>query len=190
MSFNANPAVLDVAREIILDHDNVRDLFERFKVAANVEEKVIIANTLIREIAIHSDAEEMSLYDYMGNYGLGQSAAHNREEHAEVKQLVYVALDAQVDRPDFEEIITRAVTTFLQHSQEEETQQLPQLVAALTPDQNDALAREFLGARIKVPSRLHPVEPEPELQESFHSKITDAMWNRQFTNVKFAHPEL
>jgi hypothetical protein len=73
-------ALLDVAKEIKLDHDNVRDLFARymppilvsiyssclpsslsFTAATAVDEKAAIANTLIREMAIHSDAECVTL---------------------------------------------------------------------------------------------------------------------------------
>ena len=48
---------LDVTQEIKLDHDNVRDLFERFKSATDKDQRAMIANTLIREMAIHGDAE-------------------------------------------------------------------------------------------------------------------------------------
>lgn len=44
-------------------HDNVRDLLERYQTASNLEEKKPIASTLVREMAIHSDAEEVSVYN-------------------------------------------------------------------------------------------------------------------------------
>jgi hypothetical protein len=50
-------SLLDVAHEIKLDHDNVRDLYARFTAATAVDEKAAIANTMIREMAIHADAE-------------------------------------------------------------------------------------------------------------------------------------
>ena len=73
-SANSN-GTLDVTQEIRLDHDNVRDLFQRFvgivsldifrstqsiprfKAASDTQERKAIANTLVREMAIHSDAE-------------------------------------------------------------------------------------------------------------------------------------
>ena len=40
-----------------LDHDNVRDPFERFQATSDKIQKAKIANTLIREMAVHIDAE-------------------------------------------------------------------------------------------------------------------------------------
>jgi hypothetical protein len=67
-------SLLNVAHEIKLDHDNVRELWTRYGVpllrllrrelmhhlrfqTASPQDKPVIANTLIREMAIHSDAE-------------------------------------------------------------------------------------------------------------------------------------
>jgi hypothetical protein len=75
---SASGGQLEVTKEIQIDHDNVRDLFDRcihllagirkraysdkfrYKIATALHEKKIIANTLIREMSIHGDAE----YDY------------------------------------------------------------------------------------------------------------------------------
>ena len=53
----ASGKLLDIFDEIKLDHDNVRELFERYKSTTDDQTKRAIANTLIREMAIHSDAE-------------------------------------------------------------------------------------------------------------------------------------
>jgi hypothetical protein len=75
---SASAGWLDVTKEIKIDHNNVRDLFSRcacvvasgtafayekrrYKAASELNEKKLIANTLIREMSIHGDAE----YDYM-----------------------------------------------------------------------------------------------------------------------------
>ncbi|KAJ8083349.1 hypothetical protein PM082_009221 [Marasmius tenuissimus] len=215
---SATTGQLDIAREIKLDHDNVRDLFERFKLATSKDEKGIIANTLIREMAVHSDSEEISVYNDLGKYGLEDTASHNREEHAEVKKLVYAADDASIDQADYDQIMGRAVTAFLEHAKEEEEQQLPKLVSKLKPGESDvcavssfltrmvkanlvlfkALAREFLKARVKVPSRPHPSAPvsggvaqkAAGMQGKFHDKIIETLGRRKFTDVKYAHPEV
>ena len=70
--------LLDVTQEIRIDHDNVRDLYTRFKSASDKAEKWAIANTLIREMAIHSDAEELSVYKEYARLGLGDTAEHNK----------------------------------------------------------------------------------------------------------------
>jgi len=186
---------LNVATEIKLDHDNVRDLFERFQATSNTEEKASITNTLIREMAIHSDAEEISVYPQLGKYGLGDTAEHNKEEHAEVKALVLEAeRSAKGDAGD--QVLSRAVTAFLSHASEEETDQLPLLVQKLTPAENDALARSFLAARSKVPTRPHPAAPQSGglaqkaagMPASLVDKLVESVQGRQFVDLKYQHP--
>ena len=70
--------MLDVAHEVKLDHDNVRDLLQRFKSESDKDTKKNIANTLIREMAIHGDAEEMSIYTQYAKMGMGDAAEHNK----------------------------------------------------------------------------------------------------------------
>jgi hypothetical protein len=54
----------------------------RFKAASRSgEDRAPIANTLIREMAVHSDAEEISIYNEMDSFGFGDVAAHNRGEY-------------------------------------------------------------------------------------------------------------
>ena len=70
--------LLEVTQEIRIDHDNVRDLLSRFKTESDPEMKKAIANTLVREMAIHSDAEEISVYNRYKEIGLGDTAEHNK----------------------------------------------------------------------------------------------------------------
>ncbi|KAJ7598574.1 hypothetical protein C8J56DRAFT_770100 [Mycena floridula] len=194
----SNASLLDVSKEITLDHNNVRDLFSKFKEAPSNDEKERIANTLIREMAIHSDAEEISVYNDLGHHGFGDIASHNREEHAEVKKLVYAADDASLDQTHYDEIMARAVNAFLDHAQEEETELLPKFVSQLSPEENDAIARNFLKARIAVPSRPHPWAPvsggvaqkAAGLQGKFHDKVIETLGGRKFTDLKYLHPEI
>jgi hypothetical protein len=71
-------SLLDVTQEIRIDHDNVRDLYSRFKSETDKDTKWAIANTLVREMAIHSDAEELSVYKEYARLGLGEDAEHNK----------------------------------------------------------------------------------------------------------------
>lgn len=54
-----------------------------------------------------------------------------------MKKVVHEADAAKVSDPNFEDIIKRAVTTFLAHAQEEEEQQFSLIQKALTAEQND-----------------------------------------------------
>jgi len=188
---------LDVTQEIKLDHDNVRDLWSRFQAATAREEKASIANTLIREMAIHGDAEEISIYNDYSKLGLPGTAEHNKEEHAEIKKLVYEADSASTKSPDYDEVLRKAVLAFITHATEEETDQLPTIRAKLTPEDNDRLARDFLRARKMVPTRPHPAAPQTGgvaqkaagALGSVHDKVVETLGGREFVELKFQHPE-
>ena len=61
-----------------------------------------------------------------------------------------------------------------------------------------SLAREFLKARVKVPSRPHPAAPvsggvaqkAAGMQGKMHDKIIETLGRRKFTDVKYSHPEV
>jgi len=189
--------LLDVTREIKLDHDNVRDLFERFQNAKDQDQQAAIANTLIREMAVHGDAEEISVYNHFSSMGLGSAAEHNKEEHAEVKKLVSEADSTKASHEQYDKIVSRAVKAFLEHAEEEEGEQFSKIKSALSPEQSDKLAKEFLQARGKVPSRPHPTAPQTGglaqkavgLQGRLHDKVVETVQGREFVPVKYNHPE-
>ncbi|KAI0345192.1 hypothetical protein BDW22DRAFT_1390606 [Trametopsis cervina] len=190
-------SLLDVTHEIKLDHDNVRDLFSRFQSTTDYTQKKAIANTLIREMAIHGDAEEISIYNAYQRLGLGDSEQHNKEEHAEIKKLVFKADIHSFGSADYDSVLSNAVTTFISHAQEEEDQQFAKLRSALSPEENDKLAREFLKARTTVPTRPHPPAPQTGgivqkavgLQGSLIDKAIELVQGRDFVDLKLSHPE-
>ncbi|KAL1944728.1 hypothetical protein VTO73DRAFT_3158 [Trametes versicolor] len=187
---------LDVAHEIKVDHNNVRDLYQRYTAASDPADKTAIANTLIREMAIHGDAEEVSVYNEYSALSLGSTAVHNKEEHAEIKRLVYDADAARVDSPGYDGVLEKAVTAFLTHAKQEEDEQLPLIVSKLTQEENDKLARAFLKARTSVPTRPHPWAPQTGglaqkavgLQGALHDKVVETLEGRKFVDLQYQHP--
>ncbi|KZT67227.1 hypothetical protein DAEQUDRAFT_399413 [Daedalea quercina L-15889] len=163
-------AQLDVTREIKLDHDNVRELFQRYKTTTDAATKKAIANTIIREITIHSDAEEASVYNDYATVGLGSVATHNKEDHAEVKRLVSAAAAYGFDKPGYDDVLAKAFTAFDTHAREEETDQHPTLRQKLSVQDSDRIARAFLRARTTVPG-----------------KATAGLSESDFVSVKYAH---
>jgi hypothetical protein len=59
------------------------------------------------------------------------------EEHAEVKRLVYDADSAAVKDPSYDAIMSKAVTAFLTHAEEEEREQFPDLKKRLSAEDSD-----------------------------------------------------
>ncbi|KZT70423.1 hypothetical protein DAEQUDRAFT_810601 [Daedalea quercina L-15889] len=166
----ASAQLLDVTTEIKLDHDNVRELFQRYKSTTDAATKRAIANTLLREIAVHSDAEEASVYNDYAAVGLGSVATHNKEDHAAVKRLVSAAGAHGFDKAGYDDVLAKAFAAFDTHAREEETDQLPTLRQKLSAQDSDRIARAFLRARTTVPQ-----------------KAAGALADGNFVAVKYAH---
>ncbi|KZT24254.1 hypothetical protein NEOLEDRAFT_1179500 [Neolentinus lepideus HHB14362 ss-1] len=133
----------DVLATIKADHDNVKSLFGKYK-AATGSEKVTIALTLISEMKAHSAAEDASIYADYSKFGL--SAASNKQEHAEINKIIADAAAASSN----DAVVTKAVTTFIAHSDEEESQQWPAIKAKLSASESATLAAQFVSAKKSV----------------------------------------
>ncbi|CAL1707774.1 unnamed protein product [Somion occarium] len=144
--------LMDVAQEIKIDHDNI---------PVSYEEK-LVANTLIREISIHGDAEEIYVYNDYQKLGLHDAAMHSKEDHAEVKKLIFRDEHIAASHEHHDDIMADSVNAFFAHGQEEETTRHPTLREKLSPEDNDKLARAFLKAREMVPTRPHPLAPQTD----------------------------
>lgn len=95
----------------------------------------MIANTIIREMAIHSDAEEVSWYNEFQKVGMEvkfratifefqtqrweqDDAEHDKKEHAELKRIVYQLDDMKVDDPKYEKVLEEMYQSFEHHAKE------------------------------------------------------------------------
>ena len=104
---------------------------------SNAPLKTAIADTLIREMTIHGNAEEVSVYREYGAVDRSEIAAHNILQHAEIKHLLRDADSARMTRDDYDTILERAVTLFLSHATLEEEEQLPFIRRKLSAEEND-----------------------------------------------------
>lgn len=77
------------------------------------------------------------MYNDMTTLGLGDTAEHNKEEHAQVKKLVYEADTTSTASAGYDDVLARAVTAFLTHAAEEERDQLPLLVSKISAEDSD-----------------------------------------------------
>ncbi|BGP35446.1 hypothetical protein JCM10296v2_007284 [Rhodotorula toruloides] len=151
---------LDTYSEVIVDHNNVKQLFHMYKKATSKEEKGTLVNTIIREIAVHSEAEEVSVYNDLESRGLAGESKELRDEHEQLEKVLYSVDWTKVDSSEFEPKFEHAIQLFIKHSDREEEDILKRLKEKLTPEENDKLAQDFLTKRKAVPERPHPIAPQ------------------------------
>ncbi|KAE8221293.1 hypothetical protein CF319_g5321 [Tilletia indica] len=195
---------LDLMREILVDHDNMRDLRERFEAAQKANDSELmgcIATTMIQEASFHSDGEEMSVYKALDAHNLHHVAEHDRSDHNLVKQ-AFSKVDKLLmgpTRPDIDELVAgvrEASDIFNKHAEDEEKNQYPKLLDKLNENGNAELTRDFLKARNKAPSRPHPEAPQSggamQAAAGMMSKPLDALiqaWRKQ-VDLKHHHAEV
>ncbi|SYW84050.1 uncharacterized protein UBRO2_05373 [Ustilago bromivora] len=195
----SSPRLLE---EIKVDHDNIRDLCKRFQDAQKKgDEKLCtdIANTIIHEAAVHSDAEELSIYKMMDQQGMRDIAEKDRNDHQQVKQAMNdlnahgisdVGLEAYAKR------VVDACQLFLHHAEEEETDQLPRLVKELSEKDHTKAVDDFLQARKMAPTRPHPSAPQgggmAQKAMGAMGKAADVAMDvgRNFVDLKYHHSDV
>ena len=106
-----------------MDHDNIRDLLKRFNDAHKAGDQDLCeapVNTIIHEAAVHSDAEELSVYKLMEKLHMTQVAEKDRQDHQNVKQAMAELdtnqiSDAGLDT--FAHKVDKACKLFLEHAE-------------------------------------------------------------------------
>ncbi|GJJ08792.1 hypothetical protein Clacol_003011 [Clathrus columnatus] len=138
-----------------------------------------IANTLIREMAIHGDAEEISYYNFLEKHEKSDVVKHNKEKHHEINVLVYDA-DTTTAGPDFDQKLAKAFNAFDTHAKKEEETILPEMFQKMQPEENDAEARVFL----KAPQSGGMMQKVASAQAATHDAIVNKLRGADFVSLK------
>ncbi|KNE64420.1 hypothetical protein AMAG_09442 [Allomyces macrogynus ATCC 38327] len=148
------------------DHASVKDLWSRFQAAgADVPERRRVANELIREVAVHSVAEELVVYPeiraLVGDTVVDKLIA----DQLAVKRAAYELDKMDVTDPEFAPRLQRIMADLETHMAEEESDELPMLRDRLARDRLVEIGKQFDGIKAMVPTRPHPDAPtQPGLE--------------------------
>ncbi|KAG8826835.1 hypothetical protein FRC17_008070 [Serendipita sp. 399] len=180
---------LDVVQEIILDHNNVRDLYLRYIRATDLDERRAIVNTILREIAVHGETEISSVYGKLDEQNMKPIADHSREEHREVEEalLKLGTMDVQ-DQPAHDQQLKQVMRLFQHHGEEEETDILLKLQSQITLETSNQLALNFLNVR----QLLAEMPPSSSVQVGpLAQQLLALLQERQslgFVELRYQHP--
>lgn len=81
-----------------------------------------VSNTIVHEAAVHSDAEEVSIYKLMEKHGMTSAVEKDRNDHQQVKQaMAEVDTSTQALQADGLDVharrVQKACDLFLQHAE-------------------------------------------------------------------------
>ena len=166
-SSQSAPDVIDV---LISDHRDVAALITHIKTVTDPMIRRDLTDTAISELVRHAVAEEMYVYPAMRKYlADGDKAVeHDVEEHKELETTMKALEAADVSTPEFESALNRLEELLVDHVEDEETEQFPELRAKIPHEELVELAGKVETAKKLAPTRPHPAAPNSEL---FHKLV-------------------
>ncbi|KAJ3085778.1 hypothetical protein HK102_013839 [Quaeritorhiza haematococci] len=147
-------AITDAIRS---NHQSIHELYDQFRNIPKEDkrERQAIANELVREISVHSEAEEVVVYPVVERRG--DVAERLRMEHLEVKKELHELDKMPIDDPNFPMTLNK---TFTDHSAKEKAEELPDMERKLSREELRALNVEFEQIKTISPTHPHPKAPQ------------------------------
>jgi len=145
------------------DHAELKEYYQNILSAKDDDSRIRWQNQFTWELARHSIGEELVVYpameEHMGDEGK-QLAQHDRDEHNEVKKLLYKFQKLSPSDKEFKPTINSIWAALEKHIEEEETRDLPKLEKAISDRNSSQMAKSFERTKMFVPTRSHPSAPD------------------------------
>jgi hemerythrin superfamily protein len=159
----------DVVDILTTDHREVMDLVGRIP-GADPAQRRDMADMVIAELMRHAVAEEMYVYPAMRDHlpDGERRVQHDIDEHQQLVEIMKELEDVDAADPTFLETLGSLDRVLRDHVSDEESDQFPQLRAALTHEQLIEIGAKVEAAKKAAPTRPHPSAPHSEL---FHKTV-------------------
>eukprot|EP01114_Cavostelium_apophysatum_P013886 TRINITY_DN3462_c0_g2_i2.p3 TRINITY_DN3462_c0_g2~~TRINITY_DN3462_c0_g2_i2.p3 ORF type:complete len:187 (-),score=61.05 TRINITY_DN3462_c0_g2_i2:24-584(-) len=152
---------MNVVKLLKGDHALVKSLFSQFKSTGDAAKKQTLANDIIKNIVVHSAAEEQIVYpEYRSVMPEGNKIAdHSLDEHQVVKNLLAELDKMKVTDAGYDSKMFNMMKNLEEHISEEENSFFPKLEAALDAGRLETLGKEVEMSKMMAPTRPHPNAP-------------------------------
>lgn len=160
----------DVVGILTSDHQEMVELLAQIDGTSDPHQRRDLADTVIAEVMRHAVAEEMFVYPAIEEHvpDGAEQVEHDKQEHAEIVQLMKQIEDVDPSAPAFMELIRQLETQLRHHASDEESQQFPQLRAHISGEKLVEIGQKVQNAKKLAPTRPHPSAPHSEL---FHKTV-------------------
>ncbi|KAI9183629.1 hypothetical protein H9P43_004547 [Blastocladiella emersonii ATCC 22665] len=118
-----------------------------------------IANSLLRAIAVHSVAEELTVYREIGEVRGADVMQQLLADQQQVKEECYELDRMAVTDPDYVPRLRKIIKELEVHTAAEEQHELPELRARLNDARLVEIGDMFQAVKNKVPTHAHPAAP-------------------------------
>ncbi|WP_410649689.1 hemerythrin domain-containing protein [Amycolatopsis sp. cmx-4-54] len=168
----------DLVSVITEDHRAFERIFKEFESGKGGDQhRKDLADHLIAELVRHSVAEEQH------KYPAARKSLPDGDKVAERVMSDLIGLEPADKR--FDQLVGKLIEDVRHHIEEEETDLLPKLQAACSPEELRELGEKVLRAKEIAPTRPHPAAPDrPPANRilapgtAFIDKIRDALTDR------------
>lgn len=153
----------DIIELIVQDHRHFQRIFAELESGAHsAEHRRQLVDHLIADVTRHSVAEEQLLYPAARDQlpDGDEVADHEIAEHQKVEEAMKRLEGLLPQEPAFEREVRTVIDGLRHHLEEEESDLLPKIRSASTPQDLAKLGQMFLAAKDGAPTRPHPSTPD------------------------------
>ena len=167
---NRGGSARDVVDILTSDHREMVELLGEIEHTSDTGRRRDLADTVIAEVMRHAVAEEMYVYPAIEEHVPDgkEEVEHDKQEHAEIVQLMKRMEDTDASAPAFMELVRQLEAMLRHHANDEESEQFPQLRAHIPGERLVKLGEQVQTAKKLAPTRPHPSAPHSEL---FHKTV-------------------
>jgi len=154
LSKTIDPTGQSVTDIIQGEHALVETLYKQYQSISDAKQKQGIAYNIIKLLSIHAACEEMVVYPFLKNKDGSKYKTlvdHALNEHTQTKKDLYDLDNMEYGQSGYDAKLSKVIEETLVHVKEEESELLPTLEKAATPEELKQLAADFISAKSMAP---------------------------------------
>jgi hemerythrin superfamily protein len=149
---------------IINDHNEAKELYEKYKKTNEKNVKKNICNSLIKKLVQHDEVEQLLVYPLLREKIGGKIGEDHYErslsEHQEHRNLLYKVKQSNINNDlDFDKKLEDAMKSVFYHVKKEESEVLPLLKENISENDLKRIGSSFKAHKLTAVTRPHPDAP-------------------------------
>ncbi|KAG1563501.1 hypothetical protein G6F50_011945 [Rhizopus delemar] len=159
------------------DHNEAKELYEKYKKTENKDDKKNICNKLIKKLVQHDEVEQLLVYPLLREKIGGKIGEEHYErslsEHQDHRNLLYDVKKSNISNDiDFDKKLEIAMISVFEHVKKEESEVLPLLNENLSEDDLKRVGSSFKAHKLTAVTRPHPNAPSQGLPAGLANVVT------------------
>lgn len=162
---------------IINDHNEAKELYEKYKKTNEKDNKNKICNELIKKLVQHDEVEQLLVYPLLRENIEGSIGKNHYErslkEHQEHRNLLYEVKQSNINNDiEFDKKLDDAMESVFDHVKKEENEVLPLLKKNISEDDLKRVGSSFKAHKYTAVTRPHPSAPTQGFPAAVANVIT------------------